>query len=493
MQGLKDARAAVLSLERMGSRDPALYAAATRAARAAASAPSPRERWLAQGGLQGALALIDRARVARTVDLAAAESLARSLFALPVGDAVAREHALAAWMDGVLLPELARAVYGSQPAGDPETTVLRAMAGDRVEGRDTLVPFDWEGLWYHADPGRAELARLERVRERQGGAGLAAGLQSCASPVADAGAECGLAETLIAIAYAAHAGEADGPALAGEDPSRRHDFGPEPWALPVEVSGPGVPWHVRGSLLGLERALARLSLHRLAGDALPDGPPTVNATQRRSLAVLAVVAPPGERHRRGARRGGRGPRGGSLARGGAPRGGPGRRLRCRRGGARALAGESPRVDARARARAHAGASSPASSSCTSAAPATHRSAWGTADALGSGLVARMPPARPLDDTAGRPPEPALGEVFADLGLRVAEFLGERRLSASLAPALVGTLLPDLFAEARPVALDDRLGLDAWVRDLSRERLDDALASLAGRGPLQPAPPPGGAR
>ncbi len=123
----------------------------------------------------------------------------------------------------------------------------------------------------------------------------------------------------------------------------------------------------------------------------------------------------------------------------------------------------------------------------------HWREWGTADALGSGLVARMPPARPLDDSAGRPPEPVLGEVFADLGLRVAEFLGERRLPASLAPALVGALLPDLFAEARPVALDDRLGLDAWVRNLSRDRLDDALASLAGRGPLQPAPSPGGAR
>ena len=494
VQGLKDARAAVLSLERMGSSDPTLYAAASRAARAAAAAsPSrPRERWLAQGGLQGALALIDRARVARTLELAAAEGLARSLFALPVGEAGARERALASWMDGVLLPELARAVYGTLPAGDPETTVLRAMAGDRVEGRDTLVPFDWEGLWYHADPGRAELARLERVRERQGGPGLAAALRACASPVADAGAECGLGEALIAIAYAAHAGEADGPALAGEDPSRRHDFGPEPWALPVEISGPGIPWHVRGSLLGLERALARLSLHRLAGDALPDGPPTVNATQRRSLAVLAVVSSPGERTDEG-----RDAVTGALEAG---------RFRVA-----ALRAGDPAVDSvaaeaglepwRARALEWLLAHEPgARASFFSRVELLHLGGagahwreWGAADTLGSGLLARMPPARPLDDSAGRPPEPVLEEVFADLGLRVAEFLGERRLPASLAPALVGTLLPDLFAEARPVALDDRLGLDAWVRDLSRDRLDDAFASLAGRGPLQPAPAPEGAR
>jgi hypothetical protein len=119
--------------------------------------------------------------------------------------------------------------------------------------------------------------------------------------------------------------------------------------------------------------------------------------------------------------------------------------------------------------------------------------WGAADALGSGLLPRMPPPRPLDDAAGRPPEPVLAETFADLGLRVAEFLAERRLPASLAPALVAALLPDLFAEARPVGLDDRLGLDAWVGGLHSARLDDAVASLAGRGPLQPAPSPGVAR
>jgi hypothetical protein len=442
--------------------------------------------------LQGALALVDRARVARTIDLVAAEGLARSLFALPFGDAGARERALAEWIGGVLLPELARAVYGSRPPGDPETTVLRAMAGDRVAGRDALLSFDWEGLWYHADPGRAEFARLERVRERQGGVGLAAALQSCASPVAGAGAECGLAEALVAIAYAAHVGEAEGPALAGEDPSRRHDFGPDPWALPVEVSGPGVPWHVRGSLLGLERALARLSLHRLAGDALPDGPPTVNATQRRSLAVLAVVASPGERTDEGRDAVTAALEAGRL------------RVAALRSGDPAVA--SVAADAglepwRARALEWLLEHEPGARESFFSrvellhigGAGAHGREWGTADALGSGLVARMPPARPLDDTAGRPPEPILGEVFADLGLRVAEFLGERRLPASVAPALLGALLPDLFAEARPVALDDRLGLDAWVRNLSRDRLDDALASLAGRGPLQPAPSPGGAR
>jgi hypothetical protein len=58
---------------------------------------------------------------------------------------------------------------------------------------------------------------------------------------------------------------------------------------------------------------------------------------------------------------------------------------------------------------------------------------------------------------------------------------------------VKTLLPDLLDEARPVAPDDRLGLEAWVRALGRERIDDAVSALAGRGPLLPAPVPGRAR
>jgi hypothetical protein len=75
-------------------------------------------------------------------------------------------------------------------------------------------------------------------------------------------------------------------------------------------------------------------------------------------------------------------------------------------------------------------------------------------------------------------------------VRAAIHLTKRGLPASLAPALVATLMPDLFLEARPVAPDDRLALDAWVRDQPQGRLDDAVASLVGRGPLQPAPAPG---
>ena len=45
----------------------------------------------------------------------------------------------------------------------------------------SCTTFGFEGLWYRADPGRAELARLERVRAKQGGAGLSERPCGCAA------------------------------------------------------------------------------------------------------------------------------------------------------------------------------------------------------------------------------------------------------------------------------------------------------------------------
>ncbi len=489
VRALHGARTAMLALERLGTRDPALYAAGVAAARRASSVSDPRARRRALGGLQGALGVIDRVRFARTLDVAASERLARSLFELPFDQRAARDRALAAWVETGLLPELAPAVYGTMPAGDPETTVLRAMAGDLVEGRQDLVPFDWEGLRYRTDPGRAEFARLERARARQGGSSLAEALRQCGAPgpAAAKTGTCALGPVLTSIVYAAHLGDPDGPAFAGEDVSLRHEFGDEPWALPVEFSGPGVRWHIQGSLLGLERALARLSLHRMAGDELPEGPPVLDPAECRSLAVRVPLANP--RDVDDASR---------DAVAAAIESGQRRVASLRAGG--------PGVDAAGRdaglepwrSRAlewmleHEPAARDAFFSlgellCLGGGPGGGRGdAWGVADDLLWGFGLRLPGPRPLDDTSGRRPEPALEESFVDLGLRVAVHLAERRLPASLGPAVVGTLMPDLLAEARPVAPDDRLGLDAWVRGLSRARLDDAVASLAGRGPLQPA-------
>ena len=68
--------------------------------------------------------------------------------------------------------------------------------------------------------------------------------------------------------------------------------------LNIEDFQPGVPWHVSGSLLGLDIALASLTLRRLSLDGPVDAPKvssidregTMNLHMRRLPAVFALAA-----------------------------------------------------------------------------------------------------------------------------------------------------------------------------------------------------------
>jgi hypothetical protein len=243
---------------------------------------------------------------------------------------------------------------------------------------------------------------------------------------------------------------------------------------------------VQGSLLGLEAALARLSLHRLEGDALPETSPVVDPALRQALAQSAGLANPGELTDDDRD---------SLA--AAVSAGRRRAAALSPGSAdiAAVARDAGLDPWRARALewllAHEADALPSFFSLgelayLGAPQGGCWDGWGAADPLVAGLRLRLRQPRPLDESAGRPPEPAAAESFVDLGVRVAVHLAERGLPAVLSKGVAGALLPDLFLEARPVTPGDRLGLDAWVRALPPERLDDAVASLVGRGPLQPA-------
>lgn len=488
LSGLSDTRALLLALERMGSRDPAVFAAAASGARSLPSAGAGEQP--AYAGYQGALGVLDRARGSGVLDGAAAEALVLSLLAAapPAGT----PRGLAGWLEQTLLPALAGAT-GGDPGEAPDTTLLRALAG--AAPRPRAAPLvAWEGLFYEVLPERAELRRLEAVRRRQRGRSLAAALRGCReSATGRQPCDAALGEVLTSIVYAAHLGEPDGPALRGEDPARRHAFLPDAWALPIEVSGPGVAWHVEGSLLGLETALARLSLHRLDADQLPERPPVIDATQRSELAISAGLlnpVQPSDADRD------------TLA--AAVAAGRRRVLTLAATGAGLAAAERDAALDPWRARAlewllaHDRAALPAFFSLgelarLGAPEGGEWDAWGAADLTLAGLRLRLPSPGPLDQDVGGRPEPALARGFVDLAFRVALHLSERRLPARLSGAMVATLLPDLFLEARPLAPDDRLGLDAWVREQPAERLDDAVASLVGRGPLQPVVAPAGAR
>ena len=94
-----------------------------------------------------------------------------------------------------------------------------------------------------------------------------------------------LANALRAWAYAIDLG--DGARVISGDVSGRHDFGlagqdsnrraRQPWAEPAQVVQTSVPWHVAGSLLGLDLSLSQTMLRRVSSDALPRPPRLLSA------------------------------------------------------------------------------------------------------------------------------------------------------------------------------------------------------------------------
>ena len=91
-----------------------------------------------------------------------------------------------------------------------------------------------------------------------------------------------LTDALMSLAYAADLGDTDGAAMLARNVALRHDFGfgrkdtdvraRSVWAVPRQDFLPGVPWHVTGSLLGLDIAMASLSLKRVSPDQLALAP-----------------------------------------------------------------------------------------------------------------------------------------------------------------------------------------------------------------------------
>jgi hypothetical protein len=532
VRGLAQKPSLVLTLDRMDVRAPTTYARLLRGAEQLSARGDSGPAAIALTQFQGALALVERARFAQTLEASQAEALVLSLAAVPATDGAYR-GGIARWVQERLLPVLARTVDGDAASISAEHTVLGGMAGDRLASHETRS-FEWEGLSYFALPGVSERRRLRLVRERQGGNSLdavlafadaarahedgpnperlarlreaASGLDTSAlshegrsvvnlagegSPrqqrgLGDAADEL-LADTLASLAYAPHLGSAHGSALLGADVARRHDFAREPWALPVEVVRPGVPWHVQGSLLGLDVALARLSLRRLTGDMprrapLLD-PPTTLAFARtvalRSPFTLsdddaaAIAAAIG----RGRERAGRATDAGdpeALAR---------------------VAGLPPwRTEALPYNLREPGRGAAHFFTLQELLRLGHPDpfpgdAWGVPDLSRGGSLRLRRPGR-AEEFLGQQPEGLLAEHVGDPVLRVALELHARRLPASLVPSVLGLFIRDLAQEAAPIARDDGLGLAQFARDWPGERFDDYVSALSGEGPLVPAPEPG---
>jgi hypothetical protein len=534
LRGLARYPSLVLVLDRMDVKAASTYAQAVRRADEIAALGSDRRAVAALAQFQGALALLDRARFAHTLEAAEAEALVASLAAVPLGGGGYR-GGVARWIEERLLPAVAPLVDADPSSASAEGSVIGALAGDRLSD-PAPPPFEWEGLWYRALPGVGERRRLRVVRERQGGNGLdavlafsraarrfqegadsltLAGLREAAKPLDThalspddqrevkalaAGssrrapalvqvADELLAETLTALAYAPCLGAAQGTALAGASVAARHELGARPWALPEEVLGTGAPWHVRGSILGLDLALARLSLRRLTAE-MPSHAPSLDPRTGLSFARTVVARNPFalRDHEAGAIVE-------AIARGrerAASAIGESGALELARDagldpwrarGLRSVLEDEPAAVARFFTLAELlrlGHPDP-----------PHGDAWGTPDLARGGSLRLLSPAPGgYDDLLGQRLEDLLAARVPDLVLRVAIELSARRLPARLVPGVMSLFVQDFVQESAPIAHDDWLALARYARDAPAERFDEYVSAVVGDGPLVPVPDPG---
>jgi hypothetical protein len=284
---LRPYRALALTLERMQVPTPAVWVAVADAARHVSNDSDHRRESFVI--FQSTLALLERLRHARTIDVAAAERLLRSLSDAVRADDNVPELA-GKWIISSLMPALPPLVrpdaFTSSTAY--ESTILQALAGHPDRDRPKV---EWEGLTYVADAVAAEHERLQDMRALLPSPGLDEALQR-SNPRQ-------LADALMAIVYAIALGDPDGPASLSPDVASRHQFGlggtallrdELPWAPPEERQGTG-PWHVQGSLLGLDLALSRLQLRRIADQQMPQAPTlTLNDIGTLSRTPVAMVA-----------------------------------------------------------------------------------------------------------------------------------------------------------------------------------------------------------
>jgi hypothetical protein len=483
LSGFRECRALLFTLERMQVMNVTTWAAAAAAARHVAGADERRESLAA---FQGTMALLERIRHVRAIDAAAADTLVRSLsLAVQSDRRVAR--AIGPWITSQFIPALPRLVrpdaFTSRTAY--ESTLLQALAG--VQAADGRAPhLEWEGLTYAVDLAAAEHDRLKAMRAILPSPGLDEALAT--------GRPRELAEALTALAYATALGDPEGAASLSPEVVTRHDFGltgpsilreEVPWATPEERQGFG-PWRVQGSLMGLDLALSRLAIRRVADELMPAAPTlTLNdlGTLTRTIVVLvAADLTDADRDEIAA----------AIERG---------RARARAAGTNAAALMTLAAEARASetlrqllpwivSRLH---DAPPQYFSLGELLALGRSnltreqldRWGVAtDGIDGRRLTVMPTPAPWEDFTGRSEAGQVTTQVPDLVLRLVEETARLRLPAALIPSLFALALDDYWHDVRARFADDWPELTRQAAALSSRRIADYVAALTG-GPLRP--------
>jgi hypothetical protein len=303
-----------------------------------------------------------------------------------------------------------------------------------------------------------------------------------------------LADALLSIAYAADLGDPDGAVLLADDVSRRHDFGfgardadmrgRTPWAVPHPEVTPGVPWHVSGSLLGLDIGLAQLALRRVNVDRVLEAP-KLTSNERDTFALSVSLMNPFALRDADPE---------AIA------------DAIERGRARvaALPGDVAALDRVVdelsmegwRRRAvrwmvtHESERLPLMFSATElfalgGGHATDLDAWGMATLAQGCICSRLTPPGRWPTLLGRPQLGLTATGVPDLNLHVAIMLKDFHLPAALAKIVLAGAMQDFIDEVKPTDDADWLTLVRAARTVSRERIEDYIAAATAAGPLIP--------
>jgi len=302
-----------------------------------------------------------------------------------------------------------------------------------------------------------------------------------------------LARGLLEVSYAIALGQPDGTAILASDAASRHEFGFDlpgfgrlgAWKRPGAGSDRVRDWHVTGSILGLDVALAASSLARLSTRP-PATRPTLNDEDRRVLTETVVLMNPPDLtpddHR-------------TLV--AALKSGRERAARLR--SARdvdAIAGPLGFTAARTTLLAWAMQHRRDDLRLTpfellllgrdAGAKSGGFDAWGVAAEPRLGcLCLEMPGPRPFDLFTGRWHTGVLATGFPDLNLRLAELLADLEMPGTLLPSVLTAATWDFAINVRSRDYDDRQGLVEFVDALTSDRVELYLALLTTDGPLVP--------
>jgi hypothetical protein len=311
------------------------------------------------------------------------------------------------------------------------------------------------------------------------------------------------AQILLSIAYAADVGDPGGTVLLADDVSQRHDFGfggkdtdmrlRMAWAMPRVDVNPGIPWHVSGSLLGLDIGLGSLALRRLNFERVLEAP-RLTSNERDAFAISVSLMNPFE-----LRDADRDAITDGLARG------------RRRVGALAatdlaavdrIADDLAMEGARRRAVrwmvAHekdrvAGLFSATELLVLGGGDLNRLNAWGMSMVTADGCAClRLTPPGRWPTLLGRPPLGLTASAVADLHLHVATMLRDLRLPAAIAKVVLSGAVQDFIDDVKPTDDSDWVTLVRAARSVPREKIEDYVAAATAGGPLVPDPGTGNA-